>query len=278
MRLHPFMLKNKIKIPKRIKNSHKGDYGRVLIVAGSSGMLGAAILSSRGALRSGAGLVYLAVPNFLRNFINLATPEVIVKNFYEINDFEFDVLAVGSGLSMNKESKFLVEKIVSKTKKSLVVDADALNILSCNLDVLIKSKADIVLTPHPLEMARLTGLDVSYIQKNRVKTAEQFAKKWGVCLVLKGDKTVVADNHGNTFINSTGNPGMASAGMGDVLTGVISAFIAQKFSLFDAACIGVYLHGLAADIAVKVKGEYSLIATDIIDFLPNAFLKVQNAL
>ena len=276
MRLQPFMLKNKIKIPKRIKNSHKGDYGRVLIVAGSSGMLGAAILSSRGALRSGAGLVYLAVPNFLRNFINLATPEVIVKNFYEINDFDFDVLAIGPGLSINKESKFLVDKIVSKTKKPLVVDADALNILSYNLDVLIKSKANIVLTPHPGEMARLTGLDVSSIQKNRVKTAAQFAKKWGVCLVLKGDKTVIADKNGDVFINSTGNPGMASAGMGDVLTGVIASFIGQGFSPFLAAQAGVAIHGLAGDIAKKEKGELGLIASDIVDNLPKAIVKAQN--
>lgn len=271
------MLKNNT-IPKRKKESHKGDYGRLVIMAGSSGMAGAAILASRGALRSGAGIVYLAVPTQIKDIINLATPEVIVKKINEIAILDHDVLAIGPGLTTSPNIKKIVKEAIMKSKVPLILDADALNVLENESKILSKSKCEIIVTPHPKEMSRLTGLDLKYIQKNRISVAKKFSKEWGACVVLKGSGTVIADKLGDVYINKTGNPGMATCGVGDVLLGVISALVAQKFSMFDAACTGVYLHGLAADMAAKIKGEYSLIATDIIDFLPNAFLKVQNAL
>lgn len=238
------------KLPKRKLDSHKGTYGKALIVAGSSGMLGAAVLASRGCLRSGAGLVYLAVPTELVNYANTMTPEVIVIPFEKIGTINPDAIAIGPGLG---------NKTVQVPSAQLVVDADALFNLPPN---------PTIITPHPGEMARLLGKSVDEVQSNRLETAKSAAKKFNCIVVLKGNKTVIADQVGNTYINSTGNPGMATGGMGDVLTGMITAFLAQGINAWEAATLGVYLHGLAGDLAVKEKGEYGLIASDLVDKIP----------
>lgn len=238
-------------------------------------MLGAGILAARGALRAGAGLVYLAVPKELKNCANLATPEVIIKSHEEIKSVNPDVIAIGPGLGQSPKISQLIHSLVKRPACPLVIDADGLNNLKkSNFSDLGHSDFGFVLTPHPGEMSRLTGLSIASIQKDRVKGAKTYAKKWNAVVVLKGHKTVVAAPTGKTYINTTGNPGMASGGVGDVLTGVIAAFIAQGFSLFDAAKAGVFVHGLAGDMAKKEKGEYGLIASDIVCHLPRAILKV----
>ncbi|MBI5701324.1 NAD(P)H-hydrate dehydratase [Candidatus Saganbacteria bacterium] len=260
------MLKNKL--PKRKNDTNKGDYGRVLIVAGSSGMLGAGVLASRAALRAGAGLVYWAVPSSLKDIANLATPEVIIKNYYEMSDIKYDCIACGPGLSQSENIKDLVLKLLKTSNCPLIIDADALNVL--NGDDLEKTNLQIIITPHPGEMARLANLSIDYIQKNRLKIAKEFSKKWNAIIVLKGYNTVVASPFGLEYVNKTGNPGMATAGSGDVLTGIIASFVGQGLPIFDAVCLAVNIHGIAGDLSKKDKGEYGMIASDIIENIPYA--------
>jgi NAD(P)H-hydrate epimerase len=263
----------RIKFPKRRPDTHKGDYGRALIVAGSPGMIGAAVLASRGALRVGAGLTYLAVPKELVNFVNCMTPEVITLPFEKIKTIKPDAIAIGPGLGQSPNIKKILHKLVI-SHSSLVIDADALNVLSNNLGLLKKQKACIILTPHPGEMSRLIDKSVEYIQKNRVAVAKEAAKRFNCLVVLKGNKTVIAKPSGETFVNRTGNPGMATGGVGDVLTGMIAGLLAQGFSPWNAAVAGVYLHGLAGDLAAKEKGEYGMIASDLVEKIPHAIQKV----
>lgn len=265
------MLKNKI--PKRNNDSNKGDYGKILIVAGSTGMLGAGILASRAALRSGSGVVYLAVPPGLKDLANLATPEVITKNYNEMSDINHDCITCGPGLSQTDTTKDLVLKILKTAKCPIVLDADALNVLSG--DDLKKTNSQLIITPHPGEMSRLSNLSIDHIQKNRLKTAKEFSKKWNAIIVLKGYNTVVASPFGLDFTNKTGNPGMATAGAGDVLTGIVSSFVGQGLPIFDAVCLAVNIHGIAGDLSKKDKGEHGMIATDIIDNIPYA-IKAHN--
>lgn len=258
----------------RKPNSHKGDYGRVLIVAGSYGMVGAAILASRGALRAGAGLVYLAVPRELVNFVNIATPEVITLPFEKINEIKADVIAIGPGLGVSDQTKNLVSSVVSR-QLLVILDADALNVIARHPRLLLKreNKDKIIMTPHPGEMSRLLGRSIDSIQADRSAAAKLAAKKFNAIVVLKGHGTVVASADGRSYANKTGNPGMASGGMGDVLTGMIAGLIGQGFSTYDAAVVGVHLHGLAGDLAAKEKGEAGLIASDLVSMIPYAIQK-----
>jgi len=252
-------------------------------------MLGAGVLSSLAAMRSGAGLVTLGTPKSL----NIAAqkrispvvmtwplPETSEQSFsssayQEIQKklSKFQALAIGPGLSQNLSTQKLIVKLISKTKIPIVIDADALNALSKNTSALIKNKGIKVLTPHPGEMARLAGFSKEYIETNRLKIAKNFAKKHHCVLLLKGRHTIIAEPQGKTYINKTGNVGMATAGSGDVLTGIIAAFLAQGLSGFDAAKWGAYIHGKAGDLATKKKGKISLIATDIIKSMPTALKK-----
>jgi NAD(P)H-hydrate epimerase len=264
---------SRIKFPKRRPATHKGDYGRALIVAGSPGMIGAAVLASRGALRIGAGLTYLAVPKELVNFVNCMTPEVITLPFEKINNIKPDAIAIGPGLGQGSGVKKLLRSVFG-VLCSVVIDADGLNVLAKNSKLLKNKKARIVLTPHPGEMSRLINKSVEYIQKNRVAVAKEAAKRFNCLVVLKGNKTVIAKPSGETFVNRTGNPGMATGGVGDVLTGMIAGLLAQGFSPWNAAVAGVYLHGLAGDLAAKEKGEYGMIASDLVEKIPYALQKI----
>ena len=245
-----------------------------MIVAGSAGMTGAAVLASRGALRSGAGLTYLAVPKDLVNFVDLMTPEVITLPFDNIKNVKADVIAIGPGLGAAHQTKKLVASIIPHSS-SLILDADALNVLASDLSLLKKTKAEteIIITPHPGELSRLIKKDIEYIQKNRLSVAKETAKRFNCVTVLKGHKTVVAEPSGMVFINETGNPGMATGGAGDVLTGMIAAFKAQGMSAWRAAVTGVSIHGLAGDLAAKEKGEYGIIASDLVEKIPYAIQK-----
>ncbi len=277
---------------KRKPDTHKGDYGHVFALAGSVGLTGAAYLTSQAAILSGSGLVTLGIPKSLNPIMARKLVEVMtrplaetkeqslsLKAFAEIKKFcgKIDVLTVGPGLSQNKETQALVRKVISKINKPMVIDADGLNALVGHLDLLLTTRNQqltTIMTPHPGEMARLIGKTRDYVQANRKKVAKGLAKKYNVVLVLKGHRTVVASPDGKIYINRTGNPGMASGGVGDVLTGMIASFLAQGLTAFDAARFGVHVHGLAGDIAAKEKGQLSLIATDVLKKIPEVLKKL----
>ena len=279
---YPALCKN------RKPNTHKGDYGHLLILAGSVGMSGAACLAAEAALRTGCGLVTLGVPAGINNIVERKLTEVMsvplpqtrqktisLKALPEIYSIlnKKSALVIGPGLSTNKQTKELVLKLLPKIKIPTIIDADALNAVSHDVFVLKKSKAHIVITPHPGEMARLIGTNSKTIQKTRKVVAKTFANKYNVTVVLKGHNTVVAHPHKNLYINNTGNPGMATAGSGDVLSGIIGSFLAQGMNSFDAAKSAVFLHGVSGDIAAKDIGEVSLIAGDILKNIPKAIKK-----
>ncbi|MCM8760478.1 MAG: NAD(P)H-hydrate dehydratase [Candidatus Omnitrophica bacterium] len=280
-------------IKKRRKDTHKGDYGHLLILGGSPGLTGAICLAGISALRSGCGLVTIGIPEGLNDIIEIKLTEVMslplpqtgkktfsqkaVKPALKFIDERADGVLIGPGISTGiKETSRFVKDIIKNTEKPLIIDADALKIISSDLDVLKKSKSkSIILTPHPGEMSYLTGLAIREIQRDREGIAEEFAKKYNIVVVLKGYRTVVTDGE-KVYINPTGNPGMATAGTGDVLAGIIGGLLVQGYSGFESARYGVYIHGLAGDLAAREKGEISLIASDIIEKLPNAFQSLEN--
>ena len=263
--------------PKRRPATHKGDYGKVFILAGSEGMAGAAVLCSRGALRAGAGLAYLGVPSKIRDLANLATPEVIVAGGGRAKDFltvaqNSNAIAVGPGLGSKRDlaRDLLVRLSNLKYSSPVVLDADGLNAFVGKMTMLEKIQLKLILAPHPGEMAKLLGKTTKEVQTSREEIAGVFAKLLKCTVVLKGYRTVVANDSGKIYINMTGNPGMSTAGVGDVLTGMIAGLAAQGFSPWDAAVAGVYLHGLAGDLAAKEKGEYGMIASDLVEKIPYA--------
>ena len=284
-------------VPPRPPASHKGSYGRVLVVAGSTGMTGAAALASEAALRAGAGLVTLATPKHLNLILESLLPEVMTLPLPETEAgslalsatsaiLEFaektkSVLAIGPGLSQHPETVSLVHQLIRENREKelglrMVIDADGLNALAQDRDIFSLLDRETVLTPHPGEMARLTGASVSTLEKDRIHTAQQFASEHSLTLVFKGAPTVSADANGDAWINSTGNPGMATGGMGDVLTGVIAGLMAQGIASETAAALGVYLHGLAGDIATEALGMHGLIASDVLKTVPQAITSFEN--
>ena len=266
---------------------HKNDFGHVLIIAGSAQMIGAGALTALSAMRSGAGLVTLGVAKSLNLVAHKKISNVVmtlplaetknqtisIRAFKKIQDFSkrCDAVALGPGMSTDPLTRQCVLKIISKLSKPLVIDADGLNCLEGKLNILTKTNSLKILTPHPGEMARLLKVKRNFIESHRTKVALDFAKKYRCVLLLKGYKTVVASHNGETYVNQTGNAGVATAGSGDVLTGIIAAFIAQGLSSFEAARWGAYIHGRAGDLAAFNKTKISLIAADIIDHLPDAF-------
>jgi len=272
---------------RRNPNVHKNDFGHVLVLAGSPGMIGAAALTSLSAMRAGAGLVTVGIPQSLNAVLQKKLSPVIMtlslketkeqtlsldafRQIHRVLD-RFQVIAIGPGLSRNRSTQKLILKIIGTVQKPLVIDADALWALVQQLKILKKTSATKILTPHPGEMSKLLGLSKELIEKNRLKTASEFAQKYHCTLVLKGHKTIVASSKGKVFLNKTGNAGMATAGSGDVLTGMITALLAQGLTDFDSAKYAVMLHGKSGDWAAKNKTKASLIATDIIDSIPQAF-------
>lgn len=269
--------------------SHKGDFGRVFILAGSKGLTGAATLASAASIRSGAGLVTLGVPEAVYPVLARRHAEVMVKPFPATRRGSLafrglrsivhfaktqDVLALGPGLSQDPETQKLIRKVVAGTDLPLVLDADGLNAFKGHLKELKPCRGRAVLTPHPGEFRRLFGGRLSHQDIERKRRALEVAKKFGFILVLKGHRTVAVSPDGKVYVNTTGNPGMAAGGTGDVLTGMIAALLGQRFSSFDAARFSVYLHGLAGDLAAKKVGPISLTASDLLQFLPAAFKQV----
>lgn len=268
------------RLPKRKPDTHKGDYGRVLVVAGSRGMAGAATLAAEAAYRSGAGLVYIACPSHLVNVMSVKTTCSVVWPFEEgtavgqLLEFasKCDVAVIGPGLGQTPMIAGAVREVVGALEIPMVLDADGLNAFEAFPELLGRGAAPRVITPHPGEAARLLQSLPSDIQKNRAATATELAERFLSVAVLKGHRTIVADGK-QSYLNKTGNPGMATGGTGDVLAGVIGALIGQKLSPYDAACLGVHVHGKAGDLAAKKVGQVSLMATDLLAALPDAFRK-----
>ena len=269
-------------------DGHKGTFGRVCVIAGSIGMTGAAALVGRAALRAGAGLVRVATAKSALPIVASIEPSYTTLPLAEdaagrisakaldailTAAEENDVLAIGPGIGQSAGLRSIVETLVQQEGLRLVIDGDGLNNLSKLAGWPKKRKADLVLTPHPGEMKRLwSGLFREDMPEDRQQTAARVAKSTGAVVALKGAGTVVTDGR-RLYVNTTGNPGMATAGAGDVLTGVTTALMGQGLSSFDAMVLGVYVHGLAGDIAADRLGQISLMATDIIDALPDAFRK-----
>ena len=271
------------RIPCRAADSSKGDYGKVLLVTGSTGMTGSGCLASMAALRSGAGLVYTGVPESLAHIYGSVLTEPIIIPLEDKGSGclaegsaeqilaqmkRMSIAAIGPGLTTSGNISEIVEKIIIGSTIPLILDADALNAISSNVGILKNLTVSAAVTPHPGEMARLTGLSIREVQADRAGVAKRFAAKYGVVTVLKGSRTVVALPDGRIFINPTGNAGMASAGTGDVLTGMIAGFAAQGAAVGDAAIAGVYLHGLSGDAAAAAMGMQSVLASDIVVHLP----------
>ncbi len=265
----------------------KNNFGHVLVVAGSPSMLGAAALTGLAAMRSGAGLVTLAVPSALNLTLQKKiSPVLMTLPLPQTNNQAFalkalaslkkiwnkyDAVAIGPGMGQGKGTQKFILDFISHCPSPMVIDADALNALAKVLRPLLKNPVPKTLTPHPCEMARLTGKTIKAVESDRKGVALDFAKKYRCILVLKGHRTVVASPEGKCYVNQTGNAGMATAGSGDVLTGMIAAILGQGIETFEAAKLGVYLHGKAGDLAAKSKSKTAMIATDIIDSLGRVF-------
>lgn len=266
----------------RNPDTHKGDYGKLLVIAGSTGMAGSAALCCRAAVRAGVGLVYAAVPQGMDSILaQKLTEQIIIPVEYNKNtDALMQLIAganavvMGPGLSQDANVAQTVMKIIAQCSVPMVLDADALNILSKDINVLSSAKVPIIATPHPGEMARLLHTDTDTVQSNRIMHTTEFATKRNIITALKGYRTVVSDVDGTVYINPTGNAGMATAGSGDVLSGIIGALLGRGIKPINAVNAAVYVHGLAGDLAAGEKGEHGLIASDIIDRIPDAAKKL----
>jgi len=277
-------------IPRRPRTSHKGDFGHIVIIGGSKGKCGAAKLAGLGAIRAGAGLVTVASPESCISSISMV-PEYMTVPLSETKDGSISgdawndieripatVIAVGPGLGTEPSLRSVVSDVLTKTVLPVVLDADALNIVATSPSLLEKrSRGSIILTPHPGEMARLVGTTVEEVQKNRIEIARTYAGEKNVYIVLKGAGTLIASPGGATSLNLTGNPGMASGGMGDVLTGMVAAWLGHVGDPATAAKLAVYFHGLAGDMAAQDVGEISLSASDLVNYVGPALVRVQES-
>ncbi|MFH1644966.1 MAG: NAD(P)H-hydrate dehydratase [Candidatus Omnitrophota bacterium] len=282
-----------MRIKKRKRDSHKGDYGHLLVVAGSRGMTGAAFLCCEAALLSGSGLITLALPKSLNTIMEKKLTEQMTLPLPETPDGSISnaaykiickfaakcsCVAIGPGLSMNVQTQKLVRALILDIELPIIIDADGLNALVDHLDILKqrseKGPYHTLLTPHPGEMARLISKTTKYVQNNRKSVAKWFANEYNISIVLKGHKSLISVPQKPICVNKTGNPGMATAGSGDVLTGIIASLISQGNDSYVAARVGAYVHGLAGDIAARKKGEISLRAKDLLEYLPVAFKSI----
>ena len=287
-----FLLRGPVLLPfvlPRCPSAHKGNYGHVAIVAGSVGMTGAATLAAEGALRIGTGLVTLAVPESLNDIMEVKVTEAMTipvpqgkARAFGMASFEKvleviekrDAAVIGPGFGRDEDTIEFALELIKSLNKPAIVDADALYAISKEISVLKKCEASLVITPHPGEMATLLGTTAAEVQSNRLETARAFAKEHGVTVVLKGAGTVVAEPGGDAYINTTGTPGMATGGVGDVLSGMIGGLLAQKVEPGGAACASVYLHGRAGEIAADALGEAAMIASDVADAIGEAIQEV----
>ena len=276
-------------IHERPADTHKGNYGHTLIIAGSAGKTGAAALSAHSAVRSGSGLVTVGVPRSIINSIDEKVVEAMSEGFedsgkgllsedslkHAITSLKSKTsLAIGPGIPVNKSTEKFLLSLLTELKVPVVADADAINIIAKNKAILKRIEVPVILTPHPGEMARLTGKTSKEIQSSRIEIARKFAVNHDCYLILKGARSVIATPKSRVYINPTGNPGMSSGGMGDILTGVISGLISQKYSPEDACLLGTFIHGLSGDIVAEKIGRSGITATDIANTIPEALKQI----
>jgi NAD(P)H-hydrate epimerase len=275
---------------RRDRQAHKGLFGHCLIIAGSTGKTGAAALAANSAVRAGSGLVTLAVAEDIHSILEVKTTEVMTYPLPDsgsghLTNHAFPVIeklligkaavAIGPGLDTRPGTYALVQNIVESISLPLVIDADGLNALAEDISVLKRKKTkQLILTPHPGEMSRLLGTSIPDVEAIRISVAQEFARNYEVFLVLKGSRTIIASPTGTAAINGSGNPGMATGGMGDVLTGIIVSLLGQGYAAWDACRLGVFLHGFAADMVADEKGEIGINATDVLEKLPYAYNKL----
>ncbi len=278
-------------LPRRAPDSHKGDFGKLFVLAGSEGYTGAAAMTAEAGLRSGTGLVILGCPSGLNDIFEQKLTEVMTRPLPQVRKRRClalrglgevremvkwaDAVAVGPGIGIYHETRDLIFRLISKLDKPAVFDADALNILAKNMDYLKDHTAPLVISPHPGEMSRLTGKTIDQIEKNRIDIALEFADEFNLVCILKGAPSVIAAPSGQAWINPTGNEGMATAGSGDVLTGLIGGFLAQGMIDIDAAVLGCYVHGKAGDLASESLGSRGMIAGDILHMVPEALRRLE---
>lgn len=273
----------------RPDDSNKGTLGSLLCICGSYGMAGAAIMAGKAALKSGIGLLKIAVP---KSIYPVCATNILESVYYPLEETSNGVISckntdfllemcekssavvIGCGLSVCDDTKNLVQSVITNCKEPLVIDADALNCICNKPEILKNLKAPAIITPHPGEMARLLHSTPKTVNSNRENTAIDFAKKFGVVTVLKGAGTIIASPEGEVYINHTGNSGMATGGSGDVLSGIIGSLLAQGASPINAAAAGVFLHGTIGDLAAEKLGKISMLPTDMIDMIPTAYLKL----
>jgi ADP-dependent NAD(P)H-hydrate dehydratase / NAD(P)H-hydrate epimerase len=279
-------------IPCRAYNAHKGSTGHVFVIAGSVGMSGAAALVSRAAMLAGAGVVTVGCPRSLNDILEIKLTEVMTFPLPEVRKKrclsmralgllrksvqKADVVTVGPGLGTYYETKELVRRFISEYNGRIVLDADGINAFEGDMESLRSAPCEIVITPHAGELAKLTGISIGDIIADPFKASQKASEATGKIVLLKGSPTVISDPSGTTWINSTGNEGMATAGMGDVLTGTISGLAAQKLDLYNAAILGAYVHGLAGEIVSEKKGIHGVMAGDVLESLPDALLEILN--
>ncbi len=277
----------------RPADSNKGNFGHVLVIGGSVGKAGSVAMAGFSVLRAGAGLSTVATPKSVLSTVAGFHPETMTEPLPETDEgtialsaLEYGrmdqlvehktVLAIGPGISRQEETSQFVRTVVTKYKVPMVLDADGLNAFEGRAAEL--RAGDLVITPHPGEMSRLTGLSIPEVQRDRVNVARNFAREHGVIVVLKGHRTLVAKPDGEVWANTTGNAGMATGGTGDILTGMVAGMMAQhKSRIAEAVCAAVYLHGMAGDVACESVGEQSLVATDLVRALPEAMRRVREA-
>jgi hydroxyethylthiazole kinase-like uncharacterized protein yjeF len=272
---------------RRDRQAHKGHFGHCLIIAGSTGKTGAAALSANSAVRAGSGLVTLAAPESIHTVLEMKTTEAMTFPLPDSGSGHLtnsalpaieklmvgkDAVAIGPGLDCRPGTYALVRNLVETVALPMLIDADGLNALAEDITVLKRKKSkQVILTPHPGEMSRLLGTSIPDVEAIRISAAQEFACNYGVFLILKGARTIIASPAGTAAINGSGNPGMATGGMGDVLTGVIVSLLGQGYAAWDACCLGVFLHGFAADMVAEEKGEIGINASDVIEKLPYAY-------
>ncbi len=278
------------KLPRRPEDSHKGTFGKLFCICGSRAMPGAAWFAINAAIKCGVGLVKACVvPSVYDNlsrriseptfcvvregedgFMSKDSLNIILKEMKECS-----CMLVGSGLGYTEDTKYLIEEIIKNSKIPIIIDGDGINAIANNISIIKENKCELIFTPHPKEMSRLIKGKIEDINSNRIYFAKEFSQKYGVCVVLKGKNTVICDKQGNIYMNTTGNAGMAKGGSGDVLSGIISSFVAQKLSAVDAAICGVFLHGLVGDKCREKFSATSMTPTDMINELPSIFKKFE---
>lgn len=273
-KIYTYTRKDLERIPRRQSYSNKGTYGKILVVAGSKNMSGAAYFSAKAAYRMGAGLVRIVTPEENRQILQTLLPEAIVTT-YQRNQLDGDwlteainwasAIVIGPGMGVSEEAKYLLSKVLSISKVPLVIDADAITLIAKEPELLHDHEQKIIMTPHVGEMSRLTGKLIPEIADNIIEVAEKFAAEKKVTCVLKDARTIVTEGTGYIYVNTSGNNGMATGGAGDVLTGVIVGLLAQGLREREAARLGVYIHGLAGDAAAAQKGPYGMLADDVCD-------------